>query len=193
MNESLDTRIRNAPYVDSRLGKCRELRNVAIEIDATETRRLSEIVDWAELSKELSCFKEAELPDSAREVKWGLRGKTRQETTYGYPLYVQGRLDTAIKTLIADPTSRAAHIQIDYLPGEQPCATSFNLAIREKQLVSTVTFRSMDWVSGYPYDALIFYHLFHVESWIKIERELEITLGPMVFFVTSLHLYESDE
>jgi thymidylate synthase len=155
--------------------------------------QLGAIVDLQQLSIEDSIFRSGLPPASTREAKWEHFGKTAPETTYGYHLYTKDRLARAVSVLLTDKHSRSAHIQIDDLPGRQPCATSFNLAIRNNALITTVTFRSMDAIDGYPYDAILFWNHVHLAAIEQLkELKLNIDSGEMVFFVTSFHLYIKD-
>lgn len=185
--------LRNAPIVTSRLGECYELRNQLLTINEDTISQLlkSTLIEDSELQLERKAFISGMPSLSKREAKW--QHNTSAEQTYGHYLYTLKRLENAVNILIKDENSRSAQIQIDYLPGRQPCATTFNLSIRDKQLLSTITFRSLDIIAGYPYDAILFWNHFHLSALDMLRSASKnISTGNMSFFVSSLHLYCAD-
>lgn len=120
-------------------------------------------------------------------------GKT-SNSAYGYIMQYKfgfNQIETVIKLLLKDPTSRRAVININ-TPNknvietkDEPCTIALQFFIREEKLHCTAIMRSNDIWYGFPYDVAFF-----TELQKFIATKIGIKCGTYTHFVTSLHLYK---
>jgi thymidylate synthase len=77
--------------------------------------------------------------------------------------------------------------QSDVVFKDMPCTTYFNFTVREEMLHMTTHMRSNDVWRGWSYDAFQFMQL-----GFTVANYLDVSMGPYVHVVDSMHMYEDD-
>lgn len=104
---------------------------------------------------------------------------------------VLGQVETVIETLRTSPDSRQCVLFIgkpaDGMTSSQPCTTTIQFFVRNKELKTITTMRSWDAIKGLPYDLMMFGALTQV-----VAHVLGLTAGESIVNAGSFHVYEAD-
>lgn len=185
--------------VSPRDQKTRELRDVIIQIDnPTDPNMLSMNRKWnpeiaiAEFLQLVGGFSD---PERMKKIAPTFKNFLNGGAFHGaYGPRTSMQFENLIRKLHNDPYTRQGVVQIwDPLHDQQrdrldvPCTLGFVFSIRNAELHMSTHMRSNDLWWGWSYDAFQFMQL-----QCTIANVLQLTPGPYVHYVNSLHLYERD-
>lgn len=109
---------------------------------------------------------------------------------------IVSQLDYVVNCLKEDEHSRKAVMTIwDRNPSsskDHPCTVSYQFLIRDSSLDMCVTMRSNDWFTGTPYDCFSQTMIAYAVCLLLHETYPELSLGNLILFVGSHHIYEEN-
>lgn len=118
-------------------------------------------------------------------------------SNYGQYIFGERQFDWVVDSLVRDPNSRQASIQLlsrDHMYAGNPdvvCTHGINFQIRNGRLDMTVMMRSNDAIFGLTNDVFCFGQLLlMVHSALTRERYSGLKVGTYTHFACSLHVYE---
>jgi len=117
-------------------------------------------------------------------------------SNYGQYIFKEAQFDWVVSSLIKDPHSRQACMQLlnsSHMYDENPdvvCTMGIQFLIRDGRLSMYVNMRSNDAIFGMTNDVFCFAQLHQMVYWALKEKGLDIKLGKYVHRVGSLHVYE---
>lgn len=138
----------------------------------------------ASIMEHASMWKKIQLPDGGFN------------SNYGQYIFDQGQFDWVVRSLVKDPHSRQACMQLlnsSHMHEGNPdvvCTMGIQFLIRNKQLSMYVQMRSNDAIFGMTNDVFCFSQLQQMVYWALKAKGLDIELGQYVHRVGSLHVYE---
>ena len=131
-----------------------------------------------------SLWKKIQLPDGGFN------------SNYGQYIFRQGQFGWVVNSLVKDPNSRQACMQLlnsSHMHEGNPdvvCTMGIQFLIRNKQLSMYVQMRSNDAIFGMTNDVFCFSQLHQMVYWALKAEGLDIELGKYVHRIGSLHVYE---
>ena len=138
----------------------------------------------ASIMEHASLWKKIQLPDGGFN------------SNYGQYIFAQGQFNWVVNTLVKDPHSRQACMQLlspSHLWHDNPdvvCTMGIQFFIRNKKLSMYVRMRSNDAIFGLTNDVFCFSQLHQMVYWALKDQGLDIELGIYSHSVGSLHVYE---
>jgi len=132
-----------------------------------------------------SMWKKIQLPDGGFN------------SNYGQYIFRQGQFGWVVNSLVKDPNSRQACMQLlnsSHMHEGNPdvvCTMGIQFFIRDKKLSMHVHMRSNDAIFGMTNDVFCFSQLHQMVYWALKAEGLDIELGEYTHQVGSLHVYEN--
>jgi thymidylate synthase len=117
-------------------------------------------------------------------------------SNYGQYIFGQGQFDWVVDSLLSDPSSRQACIQLlspaHFYPGNTDvvCTMGIQFMIRDGLLHMFVRMRSNDAIFGMTNDVFCFSQLHQMVFWALRDKGMSLGLGTYIHDVGSMHVYE---